>query len=60
MLKSDVIRTPDERFENRGGFPLAPQYAEVLNPEGAAAPLPMHDVDEVAMKVVDWMAQTSA
>ena len=32
----------------------------IRTPDGATAPLPMHSVDEVAMKVVDWMAQTSA
>ena len=46
MLKSDVLRTPDERFANLPGFPYAPNYASVPNPEDAATPLRMHYIDE--------------
>jgi haloalkane dehalogenase len=46
VLKSAVIRTPDERFENLSGYPFAPHYAAVPNPEDPAQELRMHYVDE--------------
>ena len=40
----ETLRTPDERFENLSGYPFAPHYVEVPNPDGGA-PLRMHYVD---------------
>ena len=41
----EVLRTPDERFANLDGYPFAPNYVEVDDPDGGA-PLRMHYVDE--------------
>ena len=40
----DVLRTPDERFENLKGYPFAPHYTEV--PDSAGGKLRIHHVDE--------------
>ena len=40
----EVLRTPDERFENLKGFPFEPRYVEVTGPGGEV--LRMHYVDE--------------
>ncbi|RMF22576.1 MAG: haloalkane dehalogenase, partial [Deltaproteobacteria bacterium] len=40
----EVLRTPDERFENLPGYPFAPNYVEVRSGDGDA--LRMHYVDE--------------
>ncbi|MGE4605511.1 MAG: haloalkane dehalogenase, partial [Myxococcota bacterium] len=40
----DVIRTPDERFENLSGYPFAKNYTEVPDTEGGS--LRIHHVDE--------------
>ena len=40
-----VLRTPDERFENLDGYPFAPHYVDVANPDGGDH-LRMHYVDE--------------
>jgi haloalkane dehalogenase len=45
-MKSDVIRTPETRFEDLVDFPFAPNYADVPNPEDGLAPLRMHYIDE--------------
>ncbi len=39
-----ALRTPDERFEHLPGYPFAPHYVEVDDPDGGA--LRMHFVDE--------------
>lgn len=39
-----ALRTPDERFEKLDGFPFAPHYLEVSDPDGGS--LRMHYVDE--------------
>ena len=39
-----VLRTPDERFQNLPGFPFAPHYTDV--PDGAGGSLRIHHVDE--------------
>jgi haloalkane dehalogenase len=39
-----ALRTPDDRFENLPGYPFAPRYVEVPDPDGGA--LRMHYVDE--------------
>jgi haloalkane dehalogenase len=39
-----VLRTPDERFQNLDGYPFAPHYLEVTDPDGGH--LRMHYVDE--------------
>lgn len=41
----DALRTPDERFENLPGYPFAPHYVEVPDPDGGAG-LRVHYVDE--------------
>jgi haloalkane dehalogenase len=33
----DLLRTPDDRFDDLAGFPLAPRWVEVANPDGGAA-----------------------
>jgi haloalkane dehalogenase len=33
----DLLRTPDDRFDDLAGFPLAPRWVEVTNPDGGAA-----------------------
>jgi haloalkane dehalogenase len=33
----DLLRTPDHRFDDLAGFPLAPRWVEVTNPDGGAA-----------------------
>ncbi|MEE3330326.1 MAG: haloalkane dehalogenase [Myxococcota bacterium] len=45
-MKSEVVRTPEERFANLEGFPFGANFAEVPNPEDTTAPLRMHYVDE--------------
>jgi haloalkane dehalogenase len=40
----DIVRTPDERFQNLPGYSFAPRYVEV--PSGTGALLRMHYVDE--------------
>lgn len=40
-----VVRTADERFANLPGYPFAPHYVEVVNPN-APGSLRMHYVDE--------------
>ncbi|MCT7658299.1 haloalkane dehalogenase [Mycobacterium deserti] len=40
----DVLRTPDDRFENLAGYPFAPNYADVAACN--TRPLRMHYVDE--------------
>ncbi|MEQ1730518.1 MAG: haloalkane dehalogenase, partial [Vicinamibacterales bacterium] len=40
----DVLRTPDERFDNLPDFPFAPRYRDVANPAGE--PLRVHYLDE--------------
>ena len=40
----DVVRTPDESFENLTGYPFAPHYTEV--PDGEGGKLRVHHVDE--------------
>ena len=40
----DVVRTPDERFENLPGYPFSPHYAEV--PDGDGGMLRVHYLDE--------------
>ena len=40
----ETLRTPDSRFENLKGYPFAPHYVDVPNPDGGA-PLRMHYVD---------------
>ncbi len=39
-----TLRTPDERFENLSGYPFAPHYLDVDDPDGGT--LRMHYVDE--------------
>ncbi len=39
-----TLRTPDDRFENLEGYPFAPHYLEVADPDGGS--LRMHYVDE--------------
>lgn len=41
----EILRTPDERFENLPGYDFEPHYVEVPNPDGGE-PLQMHYVDE--------------
>ncbi|GAA4771910.1 haloalkane dehalogenase [Actinomycetospora chlora] len=33
----DLLRTPDERFDDMPGFPLVPRYVEVDDPDGGTA-----------------------
>lgn len=33
----DLLRTPDDRFDDLAGFRLAPRWVEVANPDGGAA-----------------------
>ena len=40
----DILRTPEERFENLVGYPFAPHYAEVPDLDGGT--LRMHYLDE--------------
>ncbi len=40
----DVLRTPEERFEDLPGYPFAPHYAEIADGEGGA--LRVHYLDE--------------
>jgi haloalkane dehalogenase len=40
----EVLRTPDERFENLPGYDFAPRYVEV--PDGEGGPLRLHYIDE--------------
>lgn len=40
----EVLRTPDERFENLPGFPFAARYVDVEAPSGST--LRMHYIDE--------------
>jgi len=40
----DIVRTPDERFENLPDFPYAPRYVEVDDGEGGT--LRVHHLDE--------------
>jgi len=40
----NILRTPDERFENLPGYPFEPHYSEV--PDGEGGTLRMHYVDE--------------
>jgi len=40
----NILRTPDERFEDLPGYPFEPHYAEV--PDGEGGTLRMHYVDE--------------
>src|SRR5689334_886928 len=42
----DVLRTPDERFENLPGFPFPPNYVEVEAGDGTDTKLRVHYVDE--------------
>ena len=35
--RMDLLRTPDDRFDDLAGFPLAPRWVEVANPDGGAA-----------------------
>jgi haloalkane dehalogenase len=42
----EIVRTPDERFEDLPGYPFAPRYAEVPRGDGTDATLRMHVVDE--------------
>lgn len=39
-----VLRTPDERFEDLPGYPFAPHYVDI--PDGDAGTLRVHHVDE--------------
>ena len=40
----DVLRTPDERFDNLPDFPFEPHYADIADPDGGS--LRAHYVDE--------------
>ncbi len=40
----DVLRTPDERFDDLPGYRFAPRYLQV--PAGAAGELRIHYIDE--------------
>ena len=40
----DVLRTPDDRFENLPGYPFAPHYLQVAAHD--TQPLRMHYLDE--------------
>jgi haloalkane dehalogenase len=40
----EILRTPDERFENLPGYPFQPRYVEV--PDGEGGVLRIHCVDE--------------
>lgn len=40
----EILRTPDERFENLPGYPFAPHYTEV--PDGEGGELRVHHVEE--------------
>ncbi|MEL7454817.1 MAG: haloalkane dehalogenase, partial [Pseudomonadota bacterium] len=40
----EILRTPDERFENLEGYPFDPHYVNV--PSGDGGLLRMHYVDE--------------
>ena len=40
----DILRTPDDRFENLPGYPFTPNYLEV--PDGEGGRLRVHYVDE--------------
>jgi len=40
----NILRTPDERFDNLPGYPFEPVYTDV--PDGAGATLRVHHVDE--------------
>ncbi len=42
----DVLRTPDERFENLPGFSFAPNYLEIPHGDGTAGTLRLHYLDE--------------
>jgi haloalkane dehalogenase len=42
----DVLRTPDERFENLPGYPFVPNYLEVPRGDGTDATLRVHYLDE--------------
>ena len=42
----EVLRTPDERFENLAGYPFEPHYVEVPDGEGRGGRLRVHYVDE--------------
>lgn len=42
----DVVRTPDERFEQLPGYPWAPAYTEVPAGDGSDAVLRVHYVDD--------------
>lgn len=44
----DILRTPDERFENLPGYPFEPHYLTVPGPENTK--LRIHHVDEGANK----------
>ncbi len=41
----DLLRTPDECFENLPGFPFAPHYVEVPSGDGDQ-PIRIHYLDE--------------
>ena len=42
----EILRTPDERFENLPGYPYEPHYAEVSAGGDPETVLRMHYVDE--------------
>lgn len=44
----DILRTPDERFENLPGYPFEPHYLTIPCPENTK--LRIHHVDEGANK----------
>ncbi len=41
----ELLRTPDERFEDLPGYGFAPRYVEVADPDGGD-PIRMHHLDE--------------
>lgn len=42
----EVLRTPDERFDDLAGYPYEPHYVEVVAGDDSGAKLRMHYVDE--------------
>ncbi len=41
-----ILRTPDEHFENLAGYPFEPHYLEIPDGEGQGGTLRVHYVDE--------------
>jgi len=42
----EIVRTPDDRFENLPGWPFAPHYTEVDAADGSGARIRIHHIDE--------------